>query len=470
MEHQVSISEIADMLKADPERYASLILGMQPTVRSATSVRYFENQSLVVNTAGQYRGMFHSFKDSDASGNMIELIRWHNKLGNDKSGFINALDIAKRLLGISDKPVSLKNMPLAKSDEELKQEIEKDRNQRINVANWIWKNSDSKLGREAGLAYLQKRGIVCDIPPEILKFRTLPADDLIKMHVSEKDIPETPVVSLVFAARNVAGEVMAVQQVLTTNGEKVKFRNPKRTNGYILGACVTIGDTSNVSRIAMAEGPETALSVYQAAQIPTLITFGSSNFTKAHFPSYVNELIIVSDLEKSGVGIGSALKAAQEWKRKGVERVGIAIPNDVDEGDCNDMLLKYGENKVRECIANAFFAPKNNFEGAVLFTTDPRAAFCAWARTGIEVATKVPARDREGNYRPVNLDKHVRRRHQRVAVVENPPVEISDKWLRTTRPDIEIVRVEQNANEFRKLANIQNGIENSLRKALLQTG
>ena len=469
MEHKVTVSDIADMLKADPERYASLILGLQPTARSATSVRYYENQSLVVNTAGQYRGIFHSFKDADASGNMIELIRWHNALGNDKSGFLKALDIARELLGISGKPVGSESMPPVKSDEELQREIEKDLNHRINIANWIWNSSDSELGKDAGLAYLEKRGIVCEIPPDILKFRTLSPEDLSKMHVPAKDIPETPVVSLVFAARNGSGDITAVQQVLTTNGKKVKFRNPKRTNGYIPGSCVTIGDTSGVDRIAMAEGPETALSVYQATHIPTLITFGSSNFAKAHFPDHVKELIIVSDLEKSGVGIGSALKAAQEWKRKGVERVGIAIPSDVDEGDCNDILLQYGENKVRECIDSAFFAPENNFEGAIVFTADPRAAFCAWARTGIEVATRVPARDREGNLRPVNLDKHVHGRHERVAIVENPLVEINDKWLRAARPDIEIVRVEQNAGEFRKLANVQNGIENSLRKALRQT-
>jgi len=466
MTKKATIPEISRMLKGDPERFASALLGEEPVTRSGTNVRYFENGSLVVNVSGPSQGRFYSFTDSDAKGDMIDLVRWHHGLADDKSGRHEALEIAKHHLGISDGRIDPSKLPKEKSQEERRAEIEADEAKRIRTANWIWKKGSETQGKEEGLAYLRGRGITCDVPPNVLKFRKLSPADLEKMGVARNDIPKTPVVSLIFAARNKEGQITAVQQVLTTEGKKVTFDNPKRTNGHMPGSSVTLGDPSKSHRMALVEGPETALSVYQSTGVPTQITLGSSNFTKVHIPKNVSELITVSDLEPTGVGLCSALKTAQHWKRHGVERSGIAIPPRLNDGDYNDVHQEFGEALVKKGIDGAYFPPEYNQDGTILVTPDARAAFFAWAKTGIEVAAKVPPKDKDtGKYRPFTIEGLVEERHNRVFIVGNPAFEIRDEALRKMRPQTEIVRLHEDSREFRKLAKTEGGMKAALQAA-----
>ncbi len=466
MTKKATFADISRMLKADPERFASALLGEEPTLRAGTTVRYLENQSLVVNVSGPSQGRFYLFTDSDAKGDMIDLVRWHHGLADDKAGRHEALEIAKHHLGISDNRIDPAKLPPQKSAEERQKEIEEDEAKRIRTANWIWKKGSATQGREEGLSYLKNRGITCQIPSDTLRFRKLSAADLEKMGVSRKDIPATPVVSLIFAARNKEGQITAVQQILTTEGKKVSFENPKRTNGHMPGSSVMLGDPSKSSQMALIEGPETALSVFQSTGIPTQITLGSSNFTKVHIPANVDHLITVSDMEPTGVGLCSALKAAQHWKREGIKKSGIAIPPRLNDGDYNDVHQQFGEELVRKGIAGAYFPPEYDQDGTILVTPDARAAFFAWAKTGIEVAAKVPPRDKEtGKYRPFNIEGLVEERHNRVFIVGNPAFEIRDETLRKMRPGVEIVTIHEDSREFRKLAKNPGGMQAALQSA-----
>lgn len=272
------------MLRGDPERFASALLGEEPTMRAGTNVRYLENQSLVVNVAGPSQGRFYSFTDSETKGDMIDLVRWHHGLADDKAGRHEALEIAKHHLGISDNRIDPAKLPPEKSDEERRKEIEADEAKRIRTANWIWKKGSVTQGREEGMAYLKGRGITCNIPGNTLRFRKLTPADLKKMGVAEADIPKTPVTSLIFAARNKDGQITAVQQILTTQGKKVTFDNPKRTNGHMPGASVMLGDPTSSHRMTLVEGPETALSVFQATGIPTRSHLGPATSPGSPFP------------------------------------------------------------------------------------------------------------------------------------------------------------------------------------------
>lgn len=466
MTKKATFADISRMLKGDPERFASALLGQEPTLRTGTGVRYFEHQSLVVNTSGPSQGRFYSFTDSDAKGDMIDLVRWHHGLADDKAGRHEALEIAKHHLGISNNRIDPAKIPPEKSNAQLQKEREENKAKRIRTANWIWKQGSATQGREEGLAYLKNRGITCDIPSDTLRFRKISPAALKKMDVADSDIPETPVVSLIFAARNKEGQITAVQQILTTEGRKVQFDNPKRTNGHMPGASVTLGDPRKSTKMALVEGPETALSVFQSTGIPTQITLGSSNFTKVPVPENVEYLITVSDLEATGVGLCSALKSAQYWKRNGIKYSGIAIPPRLNDGDYNDVHQKFGEALVQKGINGAYFPPEYDQDGTILITPDARAAFFAWAKTGIEVAAKVPPKDKEsGKYRPFNIEGLVEDRHNRVFIVANPAFEVRDEYLRKMRPGIEIVQLHNDSREFRKLAKTEGGMKAALQAA-----
>lgn len=464
MTKKATFSDIAKMLRADPERFASALLKQEPTLRMGTAVRYFENQSLVVNIAGPSQGRFQSFTDVDANGDMIDLVRWVHGLGDDKAGRHEALQIAKQHLGLADGKIDPAKIPQEKSEEEKRQEREEDQAKRIRTANWIWQKGSPSRGRQEGLAYLRGRGITCDIPSDTLRFRKLSKADLKKMGVSSSEMPATPVTSLIFASRNKEGQITAVQQVLTTEGKKVSFDAPKRTNGHMPGSAVTLGDPGSSNNMLLVEGPETGLSVHQATGIPTKITLGTSNFTKVEIPNHIDTLITVSDMEPTGVGLASALKAAQFWARKGVKNSGIALPPHLNDGDFNDVHQKFGEDAVRKGIEKAFFPPARDQDGTILVTSDARAAFYAWAKTGIEVAAKVPPR-KDGKFLPMSLDSLVEDRHNRVLVVANPAIEIQDSFLKRQRPSLEIITLHDDSREFRKLAKTPGGMQAALHAA-----
>ena len=159
MQKTATIDDIVAMTKDDPERFASSLLGEEPTQRTGMQVRYFDNQSLVVNTGGPSQGRFYNFTDPDAKGDMLDLVRWHRGLSDDKQGRKEAIAVTKSLLGLTNNTVDLAAIPKQKSDEERKREIAEDEAKRIRTANWLWDMGSETDGREQGLAYLKGRGI-----------------------------------------------------------------------------------------------------------------------------------------------------------------------------------------------------------------------------------------------------------------------------------------------------------------------
>lgn len=450
MKKDATFSDIVAMTKADPERFASAVLQEEPTLQTGSSVRYFENQSLVVNTSGPSQGRFYSFTDSDAKGDMLDLVRWIKGLGDDKQGRKESLDIAKAILGVSDGRIDIANIPNIKSDEERRKDQEQINAKKIRTANWLWSMGSETEGREEAQAYLRGRAITIMPGPDTLRFRRLTHADLEKMGVARTDIPSTPVTSLIFAVRTPNGQITAVQQILVTNGRKVSFANPKRTNGLLPGASVLLGDPSKSDQLILVEGPETGLSLHEATGLPTMITLGKANFTNVALPKETKTLLIASDMEPTGVGLASSLQTAQFWKRDGIEKVGIALPR-LNDGDFNDVHQKDGAAAVAACIEHSWFAPERDDDGTILVSPDARAAFHAWAKTGIEVAAKVPAR-KDGKFLPMTLDSLVQPHHNRVLIVANPAIQIKDELLRKRRPDLEIVTLHEDSRKFRKLA------------------
>ena len=430
------------------------MIGEAPTYRTSSQVRYFDNQSLVVFTGGSAQGRFKWFLDEEAKGDMIDL---HQRIAGSTKH--EAIEYAKNFLGLGSGEMDIKRLNTGPTPEERRRQQEEEDRKRVRTAQWIWRKASITDGREEGLTYLRNRGITCEIPAETLRFRKLSAQDLEKMGVPKRDIPATPVTSLIFAARNPAGEITAVQQVLTTEGAKVKFDNPKRTNGLMAGSAVWLGDPKKSDKAILVEGPETGGSLFQATGLPTCVTLGTSNFTKISLPQNIKTLVTASDMEPTGVGLASALRTAQFWGRNGVEASGIALPR-LNDGDFNDVHQKFGAEAVKSAVDRAFFPPEREQDGTVLVTPDARSAFHAWIKTGIEVAPRVPGRNKEtGKFFPISLDAAVEPHHNRILVVASPAVEIKDEQLRKDRPDAEIIQLHDNARDFRALAKTEGAME-----------
>lgn len=443
--NEVTFGDVRKRLAERAEEFATYVLGESPARRNGREIRYFENESLSVTISGHGRGKFVWWVDESIHGSMIDLAKWRNSLSDR-----DALEFCKTWLGIGKG--ELPDLPQPKTDDEIQKEIDEDEAKRLRTARWIWTTSSPTDGRSEGLAYLRNRGITCDVPSDVLRFRKLTRADLEKMGLAPNEIPQTPVVALVFAARNIAGEVQAVQQVLTSEGKKLAISNPKKSNGILRGAAVQLGDIKSATELNMVEGPETALSVWQATGVPTMITLGKSNFMSVDILKSIETLKIGVDMEPNGVGLGTALKAAQFWKRRGLKNSGLAIPPKLNDGDFNDVHQKFGAEAVKAAFDKAHFAPEHDTDGTVLITADSRSAFFVWTQTGIEVNPKIPGRKPDGTYLPISLDTVVEDRHTRVLLIKSPGIEIRDEFLVKNRPNIEIVTLHENTKEFRKLA------------------
>lgn len=456
---KVTFDQVRQAAANDPEKFATKLLGEEPTYRSASVVRYFENQSLAVFLTGHAQGRFKSFVEEDKRGSMIDMLMWVRGISDDKAGRHEAVEQAKILLGMADGEFDVSRINMGPSPEEKRRQVEEENAKKLRVANWIWNSSSATEGREEGLAYLRNRAITCDFDSDTLRFRRLSVDDLQKMGLKRNEIPKTPVVALVFAARDKDRKLRAVQQILTSDGRKLKCENPKRTNGLMEGAGVWFGNPATADKAVLVEGPETGGSIYQASGLPTCVTLGTSNFTKVYLPRNINTVITAADMEPFGRGLASALNTAQFWKADGREASGIALPR-LNDGDFNDIHQTQGEGAVRSAIEGAYFPPERERDGTVLATADARAAFHAWLKTGIEVCAKIPARDKEtGKFNPISLDTMVEPQHSRVLVVHNKAIEIKDEFLRKGRPDLEIVSLHEDSKAFRSLAKTEGAME-----------
>lgn len=457
-----SFRDVALKARENPEDFATTVIGSSPTLKNAGSVRYFDNQSLIVYTNGNRKGKWQNFSDETAHGDMLDLCRYIRGMTPE-----DAFHYAKGVLGISDDMVELgESLIKPKSQAEIDKENEEIRRKKIRTAQWIWRNSSPTDGKEEGEAYLKNRGLKGPFDPNLIRYRRLSPEDLKKMGAKAKDIPDTPVVSVVFKATNAAGEITAVQQILTTQGKKVSavkpdFENVKRTNGYLTGSAVKFGGETP-EKVILAEGPETALSLFESTKIPTWITLGTSNYTTIEMPTTVKEALVAADIEPSGIGLASAMRAAQHWSRVGVPKVGIPIPR-LQDGDFNDVHKKHGPDVVKKTVDAAFYAPETRARDTVVVSPDARAAFHVWQKTGLETIVRVPGVNKRTNRRfPIALDGMVEDHHKNVVLMEHPDFDIVKDGLQKTRPDINIQTLTPNSTDFLQNARQDGYVEKSV--------
>ena len=114
---------------------------------------------------------------------------------------------------------------------------------------------------------------------------------------------------------------------------KAPVENPKLMLGQCRGGVVKFGTYTD--QIAVAEGLETALSVFQALQIPTWAALSTSGLIALNLPPEIRRVAIAADGDAAGEK--AAQVAAKKWLLEG-RTVRIARPP--LHKDFNDLLMQ----------------------------------------------------------------------------------------------------------------------------------
>jgi hypothetical protein len=132
---------------------------------------------------------------------------------------------------------------------------------------------------------------------------------------------------------NVDGELIGVHRTYLTADWR---RYDRASLGPVAGGAVRLAAAAKT--LAVAEGIETALSIFQAIGIPTWAALSTSGLRGLILPPIVETVFIGADNDANGAGQAAAEAAAERWLTEGRE-VRIAMPAEVGD-DFNDVLLR----------------------------------------------------------------------------------------------------------------------------------
>lgn len=336
---QTPLVEIVGRLKDDMPALAERLLG-KPSQRSANQYRYGRRGSLVIELRGSKTGLWHD-KERDVGGDPIGLIK--DALACD---FTTAVDYAKRFLGIIDGAP----LPPPKARRQTDRAGGEDA-RKLAALKTIIAELQPVAGTPAD-EYLARRAI---------KLRPLPNGVYWRPKAWSDEIG-----ALVVVATDATGTAHAAQSIyLTGDGRKATLDVQKRTNGTLAGTAVRLEARVDGGPIVLSEGPETALSIWQATGYETWACLGISNLGKAHVPPD-REIVVARDADAPGsAALATANKAVAALVARGLS-VRVSIPpryEGLKKTDFNDVLQVEGEAAVRALIDGAPFAPSGKPSG-----------------------------------------------------------------------------------------------------------
>jgi len=318
---------------------------------NTTTYRYGKKGSLSITINGTKTGLWYNF-ESGEKGNLIGLIR--HQYGYD---FKQALQYAAEWTGIAPESNTFKQKPkverqLALKDNQLNfeqlnfEQLNFEQLQKIEYARRIANDSIVITDTLAERYLREHRGITGSILDKNIRFNPAVWEPQTKTNCP----------ALIVISRNQQDEVQAIQSIFLDpkTANKMDIDVKKRTYGTQQGAAVLVQDAkpiANSYQYALAEGPETGLSIAQANEnLSVLVTLGISNFANTSLPASVKDILICAD--NDGVDAPSSkslIKAIDSLVERGLN-VYVAKPEDCK--DFNDVLLKHGENEVKRLVDN----------------------------------------------------------------------------------------------------------------------
>lgn len=313
--------EVARALLGPENRHAS----------NRRELRWNRKGSLAVTLRGRWRGRWRDHEGMEG-GDLLVLIR--RETGGD---FADAVAWARSFLGWPvDGPVPsiiARPSPPARNDE-----VDADEAAGISRAREIWA-SCGPVEDTLAAQYLNSRGVHRPASG-------WPAS--IGFHPRRK--------ALVVAVTDDDGDVVAVQAIhLDADGRKAKAtstRPTKQSNGPVRKGALRLPGATHAP-LLVAEGPETALSVWVATGLETWAALGSlGNLT----PPIDRDVILLRDDDKRwSPADRKARETVKAWQEQG-RRVAVAWPWDIrrgDKTDFNDTIKESGPAGVVKRIEAA---------------------------------------------------------------------------------------------------------------------
>ncbi len=192
---------------------------------------------------------------------------------------------------------------------------------KIASARSIWRNAGPAAGT-AVETYLRARAISIALP-DCVRFARLKHPDTGLFHPCA-----------VFAVADADNAITGVQRVFMADDGKGKLQgvNAKLSLGKIGGGAIRL--TPPAAMLALAEGPETALSFLELEGRATWATCGATNLSRVVLPAGVSDVIIAGD--RGAAGDRANNEAARTYTERG-RRVRILLPL-MPHGDFNDEL------------------------------------------------------------------------------------------------------------------------------------
>ncbi len=358
----MDIGELAAILRQRPAEVAEALLG-KPTVRTRREWRWGRKGSLSVVVGGPKAGSWFSHEDG-IGGDMLALVE--RELGRDRG-----LEWARRrFVGADPSPVPIQRRD--KPELEVDAEAIKRQGRASDLA-----AKSVPISGTPGEFYLRNRGINPGTWPDCIRWRhrTWGGIGPDGQHIAGG--------AVVVVATDSASKVKATQSIhVTAEGQKAPadlcHGVVKRTAGTLSGAAVRL---PGATPIILAEGPETALSIWYATGRETWAVLGVSNFASADIPSG-DTVVIAKDADQPGAASHHAIdRAAEALGGRGV-KVLVAKPvlAGFDKADFNDVLLAEGQAAVVAMIEAAlpWEAPAGDaclpyFDGARLLADEAAA-------------------------------------------------------------------------------------------------
>jgi phage/plasmid primase-like uncharacterized protein len=339
------LAELRPALRSGIADLAESLLG-QPTIRRKRELRWGAKGSFRVITSGPKQGACCNF-ESGWKGDPLRLIE--NERHTD---FIGAVKYGCDYVGITFDRQGTQEDPAARrarEAEQARQRAERDAGQGadegrlIAYARHLW-NASGPIHGTAASVYLE-------ITRAIPRPATGWPDAVVRYHAGTA--------SLILAGTCALGEVRFVQRIrLTIDGHKADG-TPKLTSGVMANAFVRLPGPTD-GPLLLAEGPETALSVWAATGYATMASIGSIT---RHAPPLNRRVVLCRDDDRLQSPADRALKLSTSvWLAADIDAV-TATPWNVrreDKSDFNDVIQASGIAAVRTRIAAALDPPHDS--------------------------------------------------------------------------------------------------------------
>ena len=326
---------------ADRAEEVALHLFGRPSHNTKNELRFGQKGSVVIQVAGRHRGTFHCFETS-SGGSLIDAFGYHMGLAVPVRGadFVRAKEVAMRWLGEGE---SAKTRPRVQPIRPI--DVDAEARRRRVEARRIYAEAEP-IRDQLGAVYLRGRGI--ERWPQEVRWHI---NGYLVISVTSPSDSEGK------------GEITAIQRIYVggdgeaardETGQKLKLSLGPRYGGAVrFPSKLTESVGTDRDVLLLAEGPETALSVWQATGMETWAALGSvANLDLSDIPHSTTIVVCKDDDPWKSRSRKTLNETLKRWRQEG--RTVLAVlpfePSRRDKSDFNDALVENGAEYVADRI------------------------------------------------------------------------------------------------------------------------